>query len=78
MANKGIFQALYNADKKEKKQQAERPSLLLRWLVLDGDLDPTWTDSMKTLFDEERRLSLASGTAIHLRGAWVSSFIVFN
>lgn len=67
-ANKIYIESLQNSDRKEKKLQRETPSVLLRWLVLDGDLDSSWMDGMKTLFDGDHCLSLANGESIQLKG----------
>lgn len=53
-------------DRKNKGQQ-EVPSVLLRWIVLDGILHPTWADSLNTLFDE-KKLSTANSGGIQLQG----------
>nr|KAG5709415.1 hypothetical protein BaRGS_029264 [Batillaria attramentaria] len=68
LANRTFIESLQSAEKKEKKHINDIPSMLLRWLVLDGDLDPAWTDGMKTLFDGEQRLSLANGEGVQLKG----------
>ncbi|KAL3832089.1 hypothetical protein ACJMK2_023767 [Sinanodonta woodiana] len=55
----------YLANFKEKqKGKQEMPSILLRWLVLDGVLNPCWTESLNTLLDSERKLSMANGGRI--------------
>lgn len=55
-------------DRKNPKIPAELPSVLKRWLVLDGDLDISWTEEIKTLLDDEKRLSLGSGEGVILKG----------
>ena len=69
LANKTYMDSLHSSERRDKKQPADLPSVLLRWLILDGDLDPAWTEGMKTLYDGERRLALASGEGIQLKGA---------
>ena len=36
------------------------------WLVLDGPIDPVWADSLNTLLDESRTLTLPNGDRIPL------------
>ncbi|CAG5130197.1 unnamed protein product, partial [Candidula unifasciata] len=55
-------------DRKNAKIQDDSPSVLQRWLVFDGDLDPSWTEGMKTLLDDTKYLSLGSGEQIYLQG----------
>ncbi|XP_025095393.1 dynein heavy chain domain-containing protein 1-like isoform X2 [Pomacea canaliculata] len=74
-ANKIYIESLQNSDRKEKKLQRETPSVLLRWLVLDGDLDSSWMDGMKTLFDGDHCLSLANGESIQLKD---TTFLIFE
>ncbi|XP_048242736.1 dynein heavy chain domain-containing protein 1-like [Haliotis rufescens] len=52
---------------KRNRHQTELPSVLLRWLVMDGDLDAVWADGLKTLLDEEHKLSVANGEQVKLR-----------
>ena len=37
-----------------------------QWLVLDGDIDPEWIESMNTVMDDNRVLTLASNERIPL------------
>lgn len=37
-----------------------------QWIVLDGDLDPEWVESMNTVMDDNRTLTLASGERVPL------------
>ncbi|XP_076466624.1 dynein heavy chain domain-containing protein 1-like isoform X2 [Babylonia areolata] len=67
LANKTYMDNLHNSERRDKKQQADLPSQLLRWLILDGDLDPAWTEGMKTLYDGEQRLALTNGEGVQLR-----------
>ncbi|XP_078321880.1 dynein heavy chain domain-containing protein 1-like isoform X9 [Crassostrea virginica] len=58
----------YIAGHKDRKARGgqELPSILLRWIVLDGVMHPVWTESLNTLFDEELKLSLANSQHISL------------
>ncbi|XP_069111192.1 dynein heavy chain domain-containing protein 1-like isoform X2 [Argopecten irradians] len=52
---------------RKNKGQLEIPSVLLRWIVLDGVMHPIWADSLNTLFDEEKKLSTPNSGGIHLQ-----------
>ncbi|XP_070211333.1 dynein heavy chain domain-containing protein 1-like isoform X3 [Littorina saxatilis] len=67
LSNKTFMENLHNSERRDKKQQNDLPSNLLRWLILDGDLDPVWTEGMKTLYDGEQRFALANGEGIQLK-----------
>lgn len=60
----------YFKDKKT-KGPTEIPSLLLRWIVLDGILHPMWSDSLNTLFDGEKKISMANVDRIYLEGLFI-------
>ncbi|CAL1542047.1 unnamed protein product, partial [Lymnaea stagnalis] len=62
-----FIQNMTGPEKKNAKYQAELPSILKRWLVMDGHLDPCWTDGLKTMLDNEKRLSLGSGEGVLLK-----------
>eukprot|EP00961_Rhodomonas_salina_P285370 3856228-Rhodomonas_salina.1 len=38
-----------------------------KWIVLDGDMDATWTESINTAMDDNRVLTLASNERIYLK-----------
>ncbi|XP_035825634.1 dynein heavy chain domain-containing protein 1 [Aplysia californica] len=67
LATKSFIENQKNADKKNVKGPVELPSILQRWLVLDGDLDPVWTEGVKTMLDDEQRLSVGNGEGILLK-----------
>ncbi|ESP00380.1 hypothetical protein LOTGIDRAFT_173233 [Lottia gigantea] len=55
LATKAHVESYVNGDKKLKNTgTTELPSILTRWIVLDGEMDPLWTDGFKTLLDEQR------------------------
>jgi len=58
------------------RQPIETPSIICKWLVLDGDLHPDWVDNMASLLDCGQSLSLASGQQIQLHGDY--KFIIFK
>ncbi|KAL0208847.1 hypothetical protein P9112_011434 [Eukaryota sp. TZLM1-RC] len=45
----------------------EGKSETLRWLILDGDIDPGWIESMNTVMDDNKVLTLASNERIPLK-----------
>lgn len=62
-------EAIKDASSKSGSRQAvELPSIIRKWLVLDGDLHSDWVDNMTSLLDSGHALSLASGEQIRLHG----------
>ena len=51
---------LSNYNKEKQKGKQELPSILLRWIVLDGVLHPSWTEGLNTVVDCEKKLSVAN------------------
>lgn len=41
------------------KALSDLPSSLLQWLVLDGAVNPAWSENLNTMLDENRRLNNA-------------------
>lgn len=48
-------------EQSKQKQKADLPSVLLKWVVLDGVLHPNWTEGLNTVLDSERQFSMANG-----------------
>lgn len=60
---------LKNYKKQEQTKQKHKndlPSVLLKWVVLDGMLHPNWTEGLNTILDSERKLSMANGGRVAL------------
>lgn len=51
---------LGNYNKEKQKGKQELPSILLRWIILDGVLHPSWTEGLNTVVDCEKKLSMAN------------------
>ena len=51
---------LGNYNKEKLKGKQELPSILLRWIVMDGVLHPSWTEGLNTVVDCEKKLSMAN------------------
>ena len=51
---------LSNYNKEKQKGKQELPSILLRWIVMDGVLNPSWTEGLNTVVDCEKKLSMAN------------------
>lgn len=58
--------------KDKKSKGLELPSVLVRWIVLDGVMHPIWTESTNTLFDDENKLSMANAGSVDLKGMLLS------
>ncbi|XP_013418883.1 dynein heavy chain domain-containing protein 1-like [Lingula anatina] len=54
-------------DEKKHKGLVSTPSPVNKWVVLDGCVNPLWTEHMNTMLDSDRLLSLASGEKVALQ-----------
>ncbi|MPC97355.1 Dynein beta chain, ciliary [Portunus trituberculatus] len=55
----GLFSSLM-------RDQANMPGDAPKWIILDGDIDPMWIESLNTLMDDNKILTLASNERISL------------
>ena len=51
-----------------KKPGTKPPTMIQKWIILDGVVNPAWVDTMATLYAESRKLSLANSQSINLQG----------
>ncbi|XP_039966059.1 dynein beta chain, ciliary [Bactrocera tryoni] len=49
------------------REQTNLPAGSPKWIVLDGDIDPMWIESLNTLMDDNKILTLASNERITLK-----------
>jgi len=56
------------------KEQDTNP----KWIILDGDLDANWIESMNSVMDDNKLLTLASNERITLKGHMKLIFEIRN
>ncbi|KNC98870.1 uncharacterized protein SPPG_09316 [Spizellomyces punctatus DAOM BR117] len=49
------------------RELASTPGTDPRWMILDGDIDPNWIESLNTVMDDNKMLTLASNERIPLK-----------
>jgi dynein heavy chain, axonemal len=49
------------------REMANAPNTDPKWMILDGDIDPNWIESLNTVMDDNKMLTLASNERIPLK-----------
>ena len=65
-------------DKHNKQALLDKPSIIHKWIVLDGSSSILWADNMNQLLSDVKVLSLANGQKITLKGKYNSHHLWTN
>ena len=60
-----------NTDEKRKRYLPDTPSLIHKWLVLDGEIGTNWSDGLQSLLTDCRNLTLGNADRIHQHGKFL-------
>ncbi|XP_050527559.1 dynein beta chain, ciliary isoform X2 [Daktulosphaira vitifoliae] len=60
------------------REQANYPNTCPKWIILDGDIDPMWIESLNTVMDDNKILTLASNERIALTTSMRLIFEISN
>ncbi|CAH1732929.1 unnamed protein product [Aphis gossypii] len=60
------------------REQANIPNSFPKWILLDGDIDPMWIESLNTVMDDNKVLTLASNERIALTPSMRLIFEISN
>nr|XP_006818816.1 PREDICTED: uncharacterized protein LOC100376274 [Saccoglossus kowalevskii] len=55
-----------HSEKPSAQQLAKLPSIVKKWIVLDGNMSSQWVDNMNTLLDEHKKLCLNNGEQVNI------------
>jgi dynein heavy chain len=55
-----------------------KPSHVLKWVILDGDIDPEWIESLNTVMDDNKILTLFSNERVPLSNSMRLLFEISN
>ena len=61
-----------------KNQPPYKPTQKNKWIILDGDIDPDWIESLNTVMDDNKVLTLVSNERIPLTSAMRLIFEISN
>jgi dynein heavy chain len=64
--NVTIFSGLFSTIMRDMANIGAQDGPGARWIVLDGDIDPMWIESLNTVMDDNKVLTLASNERIAL------------
>uniref|UniRef100_A0A1I8HIQ5 DHC_N1 domain-containing protein n=2 Tax=Macrostomum lignano TaxID=282301 RepID=A0A1I8HIQ5_9PLAT len=62
----GVFSALWRRIRRAKREQQQQHQQQAAWLVLDGPIDAVWVESLNSVLDDNRLLTLANGDRISM------------